>query len=399
MTGRARRGQRNRLTAAFVAKVSKPGKYYDDHGMFLQVGPTGRRYFYQRLTIGHRRRELGLGSYPAVTLRDAQIAALGNKRDTLVGRDVLEARRRAAAPAFAAAARTVVPKMAKKWRDPRRAESTLRAMDRHIHPYIGDISVRDITARDLYDVLEALSEKHEATARNLRAIMSGIMRWCMREGYRDDDPAGPALHDLFHRGRRGENYRSVDYREIGPVMVRVSEADTFAAIKLWCRFLVLTACRSKEAAGAKWAEMELGNDQACWTVPATRTKAGEKHCVPLSAAALEVLRAAKHLSGRSEYVYPADTNKPYHTSRLSNLVRSLDVGTVPHGFRSTFATWAAESGVPLSVSKSCLAHRVGTIIDGTYHRTDFYGARCVVMEDWGRYVTERTAQARQASQC
>ena len=116
---------------------------------------------------------------------------------------------------------------------------------------------------------------------------------------------------------------------------------TYRSLRLGFEFLVLTAARSGEVRGARWDEID--RDGAVWTVPAERMKAGREHRVPLSPRALEVLDGARELADADGWVFPLPTGRALNTSALSKLMRELDIGAVPHGFRSSFRDRAALS--------------------------------------------------------
>ena len=104
--------------------------------------------------------------------------------------------------------------------------------------------------------------------------------------------------------------------------------------------MVLTAARSGEVRGATWDELDM--DAAIWTVPGDRIKSGREHRVPLSPAALDVLREAVQYRDRSGLVFPSARGKVMSDATIGKLLTENGVDAVPHGFRSSFRQWAAE---------------------------------------------------------
>ena len=161
----------------------------------------------------------------------------------------------------------------------------------------------------------------------------------------------------------------------------------YPAIVLAFEFLVLTACRSSEVRGALWEEMDL--EQREWRIPPERMKTGREHRVPLSSGALAVLREARALLDGSGLVFPSAKSRPLSEVAISAMVRSLKIGAVPHGFRSSFRDWAAEcTDAPREVCELALAHVNTNAIKAAYRRTDLFERRRTLMESWSRFLAD-----------
>ena len=136
---------------------------------------------------------------------------------------------------------------------------------------------------------------------------------------------------------------------------------------------------------ATWNEIDL--DAATWTIPAARMKNGLVHRVPLSTAALDVLRRARELADSSGLLFPSQRSKVMADSAISKLLRENNVGCVPHGLRSSFRDWAAEkSDVPREIAEHALAHIEGSAAELAYRRTDYFERRRGLMEAWAEYL-------------
>ena len=147
---------------------------------------------------------------------------------------------------------------------------------------------------------------------------------------------------------------------------------------------MLTAARSAEVRGARWAEFDRAG--AVWTIPGGRMKAGREHRVPLAPRALEVLDEAAALFG-DDPVFPSPTGKVANHSLMPMLLRELEIGAVPHGFRSSFRDWAAEcTDAPREVWELALAHVNNDRVEAAYRRTDLFERRRVLMADWAAYI-------------
>ena len=168
---------------------------------------------------------------------------------------------------------------------------------------------------------------------------------------------------------------------------RVRASRAYLTTVLAFEFLVLTACRSGEARGARWEEMDLEARE--WRVPAERLKTNRIHRVPLSTGALAVLREARSVVDGSDLVFPSVRGRALSDATLSKMVRDLGIGAVPHGFRSSFRDWAAEcSEAPREVCELALAHVNSDRVEAAYRRTDLFERRRALMEQWAVFLAE-----------
>ena len=163
-------------------------------------------------------------------------------------------------------------------------------------------------------------------------------------------------------------------------------------VKLAFEFLVLTAARSGEVRGARWAEID--KSARVWTIPATRMKAKREHRVPLSGRAVEILKAARKLGdGRCRLVFPSRGGKPISITRLPRLLQDLKIAAVPHGFRSSFRDWAAETtDHRREVIEAALAHALANQTEAAYARSDLFERRRRLMDEWAAYLDGKPAK-------
>ena len=148
-------------------------------------------------------------------------------------------------------------------------------------------------------------------------------------------------------------------------------------------FAILTAARSGEVRAAKWDEFDL--DAGVWTVPATRMKAGKQHRVPLSDAALALVKQQQK-TAVNEYVFPSPRKTILSDMSLTAVLRRMETPAVPHGFRSTFSTWASEiSDFPQEVIEMALAHTIRNKVEAAYRRGDLFEKRKQLMQEWADF--------------
>ena len=289
--------------------------------------------------------------------------------------------RRSVAPTFAEAAERTIETYRSSWRDGAKTAKLWRSrLDTYALPTLGDIPVAAVSSADIFDVILPLWSTKRETGRKVLQAIRGVMAWSIAKGYRGDNPAAadvitPALP---RAGARVQHLRAVPYAEVPAALARVESSDAYEVTKLAVHFLTLTATRSGEVRGAHWDEI----DGDTWTIPASRMKVGLVHRVPLSAAALDVLNRVREYSTTSGFLFPSVTGKALSDNTLSKLFRELGIEGTPHGMRSAFRDWAAESGIDRTIAEMALAHVEGSETERAYRRTDLFEARRVVMQQW-----------------
>ena len=380
-----------RLSAAKVKAIKKRGMHGDGNGLYLRVTGSGSRSWMQRIVIHGRRRDMGLGSYPAIGLAEARALALANKALVNAGRDPLAERHRANVPTFREAAKKVYEANLPRWRNGKHTVNWWGSLELHAFPVIGDVKVDRIRRSDVLAVLEPIWTVRPETARRVRQRIRTILRWCEAHDYCAGNAAGEALNGaLPPMPRLKAHHRALPYREVAEALATVDASDASLAAKLCLRFLVLTAARSGEARGAVWDEID--GDAREWRIPAGRMKGGVQHRVPLSGSALGALEQASQLRDDSGLIFPSPVRPghPMSDMTLTKVLRTTglaDRSTV-HGFRSTFRDWASEcTNAPHAVMELSLAHAVGSSVEQAYARSDLLAKRRALMDEWADFLT------------
>ena len=381
-----------RLSARFVETIQEPGRYGDGRGsggLSLRVKLTARgelaKSWGQRISIDGRPRNLGLGSWPHVTLAEARqkcaLNLLARQRGELV------TGKRRTVPSFAEAAEKVIAVHSAGWKDGGRSEQLWRSSLRdYVLPRLGRRPVDRICTSDVMAVLLPIWNEKRETAKRVRTRISAVMRWAVAQGYREDNPAGDAIGAALPRnGVRRRHHPALPYAEVAAAIRTVRTSGASPAPALAFEFLVLTACRSGEVRGALWNEVDLAGRE--WRIPGERMKTGREHRVPLSGRALAVLEEARALADGSGMVFPSARGGPLSGEAIAKLVRDLGIGAVPHGFRSSFRDWAAEcSDAPREVCELALAHVNTNAIEAAYRRTDLFERRRALMQQWAAFL-------------
>ena len=260
------------LTALAVKNLKKPGRYGDSGGLYLYVAPNGSKSWVQRISTGGKRRDLGLGGYPSVSLAEARGRAVANKAAVREGRDPdisqngkkrsasAKAELANATPTFRKAAGMVHALNAAKWDNSKTTSNWWQRAERYVFPAIGDVPLDQIGRTEVLDILTPVWTVKPETARRIRLIIKTVMSWGMAYGYVKVNPAGAVIDAaLPPMPKIKEHFKALPYPEIGAAIKSVETSTAFPATKLAFRFLVLTAARSGEVRRATWDEIDMGN--------------------------------------------------------------------------------------------------------------------------------------------
>ena len=333
------------LSATRAKALTDPGRYSDGGGLHLYISNAGRKSWVQRVTIDRRRRDIGLGAFPSVSLAQAREKAAGNRAAVAEGRDPLAKKHSPAMPTFREAARAVHEANKPRWRNARHIAGWLQTLERHAMPTLDNTPLDRIDRGAVLQVLTPLWTTRPETARRVRQRMRTVFLWAMAHDFMKTNPAGEAIDGaLPAMPKVKEHLRALPYQEVGEALEAVESSQASVAAKLCFRFLVLTAARSGEARGATWDEIDLEGKE--WRIPSQRMKAGMDHRVPLSRQALDLLHEASALRDATGLVFPSPLKpgSPLSDVTLAKVLRSVGLAerATIHGFRSSFKNWTLE---------------------------------------------------------
>lgn len=394
------------LSAIEVSRLKAPGLHAIGGvaGLHLQVIPSGARTWVLRVVIAGKRRDMGLGGFPDVTLADVRRKAREARELIEQGVDPIEQRReaknllmasRASLKTFEECAKAYIEGREAEWRNPKHRQQWENTLATYALPTMGPLLVSNITLAHILAVLEPIWQVKTETATRLRGRIESVIDWATVRGYRTgDNPARWKGHldHLFAKPSKVakvEHHAAVDVDAVAGFISTVRQLNGMGARAL--EFLVLTAARSGEVRGATWNEIDI--DAAVWTIPSDRMKAGREHRVPLSRQAIKLLRTIPRIDG-SELVFPAPRGGLLSDMTLTAVLRRMEIDAVPHGFRSTFRDWAAErTNFPRDVAEMALAHAIGDKVEAAYRRGDLFAKRAQMMSAWADFCEKPAGKA------
>ena len=386
-------------------------------GLCLQVTPSGGRSWIFRYTIGEQRKKIGLGSFPSVSLKESREKAQLISHQIRAG--VYPAKDKPlkkapstpstpSAPAarialisdqapshltsFRACARKYIIAHRAGWANVKHAQQWENTLARYADPVIGSLPPVDITVDHLLEILTPIWNTKTETASRVRSRIELILNYAkalkLRSG---ENPALwrgnlDALLPKPHKIAPVKHHEAVDLLAAHQVFQSICAMDSIGARCL--EFTILTACRSGESRGALWSEIDL--ERALWTIPAQRMKMKRDHRVPLSGAAIELLRTTPKFDN-TDLVFSSPQKvhlaRPLSDMTLSACHRRLKLTATVHGWRSTFKDWAAEkTSYANELSEMALAHAISSGVESAYRRGDLFERRRAMMDDWSAFL-------------
>lgn len=396
------------LAPVEVKRLTTPGLYAVGGvaGLHLQVTKSGARSWILRATIGGKRRDLGLGGYPDVTLALAREKARDTREKIAQGIDPVAERQRLRSAAlaerlrdmtFEKAAEAVVAKKQAEARNPKHGKQWASTLETYAYPVLGPMSVADIELAHVKQVLEPIWQTKTETATRVRQRIEAVLSWASVHGHRSgENPARwkgnlDAVLPAPAKVSKVEHHRAMPMDDMHDFMLALEKRKGIAPRCL--AFVILTAVRSGEARAATWDEIDLA--EKVWTIPGDRMKAGREHRVPLSAPAVELLEALPRFAG-CNLIFPNTQGRKLSDATLAAVLKRMklhETATV-HGFRSTFRDWAAErTSTPHHVAEMALAHTIKNHAEAAYRRGDLLAKRAKLMQQWADFLATAPAKA------
>jgi len=386
-----------------VKEIEKRAKTAGTHavggcrGLYLQCKNGGISWIL-RIMIDGRRREIGLGPYPTLTLENARYKGMDLRRQILAGIDPLAEKQRekqerkiavAKAITFAECADAYLDAHETSWKNAKHRNQWRNTLTTYAFSIFGDLPVSAIDTALVMKCLEPIWHNKTETASRLRGRIEQVLDWATVRGFRaGENPTRWKGHldkllPAKNKIAKAVHHAALPYAEIGAFMVDLATMEGIGARAL--EFSILTAARSGEVRGATWAEIDM--QARIWVIPAERMKMKREHRVPLSARALELLTAMPRISG-ADLAFPGTKGQMSDMTLTAVLRRMGRADLTQHGFRSSFRDWAAEeTAYPSEVAEMALAHAIGDKTEEAYRRGDLLKKRYRIMEDWSRYCS------------
>lgn len=408
-----------KLTAKQIENLTIAGTYEDGDGLRLLVKPNGKKYWVLRFQLAGKRREMGLGTYPAVGLKEARQNSSDKRRLLRDGIDPLQARddERTAQQAaehhrirksvtFQDVSNDYIEAHRAGWKNVKHAQQWTNTLATYAAPIIGELATSQITTEHLLEILKPIWAAKAETASRVRNRIELVLDAAKARGLRDgENPARWRGHldkllPPSSKAKRTQNHPALPYSELSRFMQALNSVEGLSASAL--KVTILTACRTSEVLDADWSEVDLKTK--LWSIPAARMKAGKVHTVPLSDPLITLLEGLPRIKGSSLLFPGSRKGRPISNMAMLMALRRMDQKDLEdggkgwrdsndrvvtaHGFRSTFRDWAAEcTHHAREVCEMALAHVVANGAEAAYWRSDLLEKRRTLMADWANFVT------------
>lgn len=386
---------KNRLSAQFL-KTAPVGKHCDGAGLWMVKRDDGGAQWVQRVTVHGRRREMGLGGYPALGLADARKLSERWRTMAAAGRDPIKERE--AEERAARREDITLEILTTDAFESRKAELKgdgtagrwLSPLTIHVLPKLGKVPVTDLDQRDIRDTLAPIWHTKADTARKAMNRLAIVLRHAAALGLDVDLQATEKAKALLGKSRHvAKNIPAMMWPDV-PVFYASLEEPTLTHLAL--RLLILTGVRSSPLRNIRLDQIE-GD---VWTVPADGMKgrkgATDPFRVPLPHEAQRIINLARP-HARNDFLFPNTRGGVISDMTLSRHMERRGLEARPHGFRTSLRTWLAEAtDAPHEVAEGMLAHVVDGGVVRAYRRTDYLEQRRALADRWADHVTGGAGQ-------
>tara|TARA_R110002124_G_scaffold231235_5_gene396537 strand:- start:26133 stop:27272 length:1140 start_codon:yes stop_codon:yes gene_type:complete len=361
------------------------GKHNDGQGLYLVKKHRQGGKWIQRLSINGKRREMGLGRWPDVSIAEAREKAIEARSQLRSGNDPIVERDKLTRLISG----TTVAEVIAGCFEARKAELKndgiagrwLSPLNVHIIPKIGKLPIEQLDQHELKSVMEPIwHDKPEAAAKALSRVNLAI-KHAAALGLEVDMQAVSKAKALLGKQRRSvQHIPSMPYADVPSFYQWLAGQSKTSVLAL--RFLILTAARTSEVRLATFDEI----DGDIWYLSAERTKTGREHRIPLTDEALRVVQLARDIA-ENEFLFSSYRGKPLSDAGMSKLMKEHDYEARPHGFRSSFRVWAEEqTEATFEVKEACLGHIVDGGVVGAYQRSDRLEKRRIITKKWSKFL-------------
>lgn len=383
------------LTDAQIRKIKpldKKKRYSDEKGLYLEVTPSGGRFWRLKYRFNGRESTLTIGGYPEITLAqarrardEARIQLYNNLDPNVVKNDNLRQTNES----------TLFRVLAMEWMQDRKAvikEATylrdLSVFEKDFFPTLGDIPIDQIKGKDVLACAKKIEERGALEMAKRSIPLAGrIFRYAIRKGIIENDPT-PHLQEAL-KPRKVKHMARLDISEFPPFLERMDRYHGNILVKTALQLITLTFVRTAELINMEWSEIDFDNH--LWRIPAYKMKMALPHIVPLSKQAIELIEGLRPITGNKQFVfYNHSKAKPLSNNALLSAIRTMGyMGKMTgHGFRGLASTTLHEQGYMHDAIEIQLAHRVGNAVSQAYNHAQHLEYRVKMMQEWSDFIDE-----------
>ncbi len=379
--------------------ASKPKKFSDGGGLFLEVRPNGSKLWRYQYRVAGKTNLYAIGTYPDITLHEARVEH--ERARALVRQGIHPAHERAQRRIEKAGQGADTFKIvAEEWIDAKRTTDARKGwspyyekqvksyLKRDVYPSLGRRSMRSILPSDVLGVLRKISDRGAATAAIfVRQVISQVFTYAVPRLRADSDPAH-VLRGAISRPKV-QNASPKDRAEIKVLLSRIENYGGARTTAIAIHLLLLLFVRTGELRRAKWTEIDV--ERMVWEIPAERMKKRRTHLVPLCPLAIALLEELKNITGSNIHLFP-NSRRPRDVMSATTINRALEhMGYASgeftgHDFRATASTRLHEMGFRSEIVEMQLAHARTNKVAAAYNHAEYMGERVSMMDSWATFL-------------
>jgi len=389
-----------RLTDKQIKAAKPKDKDYvlsDGDGLQFRIRKNGTKQwnvnYYHPIT--GKRINMGLGTYPQLSLASARKLTLEARELIALGIDPKEKREQGKAEQAAIVEHTLY-NVACEWFEIKRnnvtegyAKDIWRSLELYVFPSLSKTPITHITAPMVIDLLRPVEAKGSLeTVKRVTQRLNEILDYSVNCGLAPSNPLS-GIRAAFKKPKK-ENMKALAPAELPELMAAIANASIKRTTRSLIEWQLHTMTRPNEASGTRWEEIDLENNQ--WVIPAERMKKRKEHAIPLTPQMLAILESMKPISGHREYVFPADRDpkKPTNSQTANAALKRMGFAgrLVSHGLRSIASTTLNEQGYDSDLVEAALAHVDKNEVRRAYNRTDYLERRRPMMQWWSEHIIQ-----------
>jgi len=374
----------------------KPQRLFDGGGLYLEVAPSGGKWWRFKYRFGGKEKRFSLGVYPDVSLKDAREKRIEARKLLAAGVDPAAARKsekaeqQADAETFELVARQWHEKFTPTW-TPGHAARIMTALEKDAFPWIGSKPIRELTPPEVLAVARRVESRGALeTAHRLVGMIGMACRYAVACGMAESDPTA-SLKGALPPSSVQHHASITRPEEVGQLLRAIEGYSGSFTVQSALRFLPHVFVRPGELRFAEWSEFDLEDDSPLWTIPAERMKMRDKHIIPLSRQTLGILKELRPLTGSGSYVFPSERTqtRPISANTLNAALRRMGYAKdqmTAHGFRSLASTTLNELGWPADAIERQLAHAERNKVRASYNFAQHIAKRREMMQAWSDFL-------------
>lgn len=380
----------------------KAYRLFDGYGLYVEVSPSGGKYWRLKYRFQGREQRLALGIFPAVGLKAARLRCMEARTqiaggiNPLAERKLAKQRLRRKDESFEAIAREWYAAFSKNW-TPTHGDRIIRRLETYVLPWIGKVPIREVTAMNVLECLRRLEQQNtHDTARRVLRYCSQTLRYAAIITGRAETDVLNGLHGAL-APRNTQHLASIKTpKAVGALLRAIDGYDGRLTTKFALRFAPLVFVRPGELRHALWRDFDFL--QCEWRIPADQMKGRQVHIVPLSSQAMSLLRELQPFTGACPCVFPSErvSARPMSNNTLNAALRRLGYGhddMTAHGFRSMASTLLNELGWSTDAIERQLAHGERDGVRAVYNYAEYLPERRLMMQGWANYLDHLRSEA------